>query len=212
MTSTQISPCETDRSAVGSTKDDVDPGSSSLAIWVRQPWMVRVGRDNLLIRGTTPRDLTAVAAMHTRCSARSLLERYRAGGRAPSPVAIERALRRTLGFVACTARGEIVAMAVAAPDPTHAHEAAEIGLLVEDGWQRRGVGREMLTHLSGGAYVCGYTQLISYTATSVTAPHRLLTVIGRTYSVPDPYAPHLHTYLTEASTLGLGAVREHMAS
>ena len=65
---------------------------------------------------------------------------------------------------------------------------------------------------AGGAFVCGYSQLISYTAISVTATHRLLTSVGRTYSVPDTRAPHLHTYLTESSTLGLGAVREHLAS
>lgn len=211
MTAT-VSPCETDPSAFRGRKDDVELGANSLAIWVRQPWMVRVGRDNLLIRGTTPRDLTAVAATHGRCSARSLLDRYRMGGQAPSAVALERMLRRTLAFVACTARGDVVAMAVAAPDRTHDEAAAEVGVLVQDDWQRRGLGREMLTHLSAGAYVCGYTQLISYTAVNVAPAHRLLTVIGRTYSVPDPHVPHLHTYLTEASALGLAAVREHMAS
>ncbi|MDP9115939.1 MAG: hypothetical protein M3O28_01485, partial [Actinomycetota bacterium] len=41
---------------------------ATLAIWVRQPWMVRVGRENVLIRGTSPRDFGAVAAMHARCS------------------------------------------------------------------------------------------------------------------------------------------------
>lgn len=211
MTST-ISPCETDRSAVWGRKNDAELGTDTLAVWVRQPWMVRVGRDNLLIRGTSPRDLTAVAAMHGRCSARTLLDRYRMGGMAPSPVAIEQMLRRTLAFVACTSRGDVIGMAIAAPDLTHEEGSAEAGLLVQDDWQRRGVGREMLTHLAGGAYVCGHTQLISYMAESISAPHRLLTVIGRTYSVPDPTTPHLHTYLTEASTLGLGAVREHLAS
>ena len=210
MTSTQTFPCALDRDTIASTPDD--PASASLAVWVRQPWLLRVGRDNVLIRGTTQRDLVAVAALHTRCSPRTLLERYRSGGTAPSPVALEGLLRRTLSFVACTSRGEMIAMAVAAPDPTHEQGAAEIGLLVQDDWQRRGVGREMVTHLAGGAQVCGFTQLISYVGTSVVAAHRLLTVIGRTYSVPDPRAPHLHTYLTEQSSLGIGAVREHLAS
>jgi GNAT superfamily N-acetyltransferase len=212
MTSTSSSSCATRHAALGNATSDGDITSAGLAIWVRQPWMVRVGRENLLIRGTTSRDLTAVVAMHQRCSARSLLERYRAGGAAPSSATMERALRRTLGFVACTARGDVVAMAVGAPDPAHDAGALEVGVLVQDDWQRRGVGRELLTHLSGGAYVCGYTQLISYTAVSTTPAHRLLTAVGRTYSVPDPQVPHLHTYLTESSALGLGAVREHMAS
>ncbi|MDT4892477.1 MAG: hypothetical protein QOE97_1512 [Pseudonocardiales bacterium] len=213
MTATRISPCSAKASA-GATAKPADEGqpTGSLAVWVRQPWLVRVGRENVLMRGTSPRDLAAVAAMHGRCSARSLLERYRAGGRAPSPVAIERALRQTLSFVACTARGEIVAIAAAGPDRMHGDGTAEIGVLVEDGWQRRGLARELLTHLSGATYVCGYTQLISYTGTNITAPHRLLVDVGRTYSVPDPTDPHLHTYLTESVTLGLGPVREHLAS
>jgi len=159
-----------------------------------------------------PRDLVALAMMHKRCTARSLLGRYHAGGLAPSPVAMERSLRRTLGFVACSARGEIVAMAVAEPDARHPVGSADIGVLVEDRWQRKGLGREMLTHLAGGAYVCGYNQLIAYTATDEPATQRLLTSVGRTYAVPEGKTTHLHTYLTESATLGLGAVREHLAS
>jgi GNAT superfamily N-acetyltransferase len=185
--------------------------NTSLAVWIRQPWMVRVGTENVLIRGTSPRDFGAVAAMHARCSARSLLDRYRAGGRPPSAVGIERMLRRTLAFVACTARGEVIALAVAAGDPAHGSSSADVGLLVEDEWQRRGVGRELITHLAGAAFVCGYTELIAYTATSVLPAQRLLTDVGRTYAVLNNSAPHLHTYLTESSTLGLGAIREHLA-
>ncbi|MDP9093480.1 MAG: GNAT family N-acetyltransferase [Actinomycetota bacterium] len=183
----------------------------SLAVWIRQPWMVRVGTENVLIRGTSPRDFGAVAAMHARCSARGLLDRYRAGGRPPSAVGIERLLRRTLAFVACTARGEVIALAVAAADPAHSSSSADVGLLVEDDWQRRGVGRELITHLAGAAFVCGYTELIAYTATSVLPAQRLLTDVGRTYAVLNNSSPHLHTYLTESSTLGLGAIREHLA-
>jgi GNAT superfamily N-acetyltransferase len=196
---------------IGGSEPRVPDRHASLAIWVRQPWMVRVGTANVLIRGTSPRDFGAVAAMHSRCSARSLLDRYRTGGRPPSAVGIERALRRTLAFVACTARGEVIAMAVAAEDPTHGSSAAEVGLLVEDEWQRRGVGRELITHLAGASFVCGYTELIAYTGPSVLPAQALLTDVGRTYAVLDQRSPHLHTYLTETTTLGLGAIREHLA-
>jgi GNAT superfamily N-acetyltransferase len=198
--------------AATSVTPDVSARHGALAIWVRQPWMLRVGNTNLLIRGTSARDLGPVAAMHARCSPRSLLDRYRSGGRAPSAVALERALRRTLGFVACTARGDVVAMAVAGADASHSVGSAEVGMLVQDDWQQQGLGREMLTHLAGAAFVCGYTELIAYTGTSVTAAQRLLTGVGRTYAVTDPPSPHLHTYLVESASLGLGAVREHLAS
>jgi GNAT superfamily N-acetyltransferase len=198
--------------AATSATPDVSARHGALAIWVRQPWMLRVGNTNLLIRGTSARDLGPVAAMHARCSPRSLLDRYRSGGRAPSAVALERALRRTLGFVACTARGDVVAMAVAGADTSHSVGSAEVGMLVQDDWQRQGLGREMMTHLAGAAFVCGYTELIAYTGTSVAAAQRLLTGVGRTYAVADPSSPHLHTYLAESASLGLGAVREHLAS
>jgi GNAT superfamily N-acetyltransferase len=193
----------------------VPAANASLAVWIRQPWMVRVGTGtespNVLMRGTSPRDFTALAAMHRRCSAGSLLERYRAGGRPPSTAAVERMLRRSLSFVACTARGEIIAAAVAANDPVHPGNAAEIGLLVEDEWQHRGIGRDLACHLAGAAYVFGYTELISYTGTSIVPVRRLLTEIGRTFAVLHHSSPHLHTYLSESSALGLGAIREHLA-
>lgn len=191
--------------------------NASLAVWIRQPWMVRTSRgprergENVLIRGASPRDFSALAAMHARCTARTLLERYRAGGCPPPAVAIERTLRHTLSFVACTGRGEIVAAAVASRDPLHASNGAALGVLVEDAWQHRGLGRDLVTHLAGSAFVCGYTEVISYTGTSIIAAQRLLTEVGRTYAVLDDVSPHLHTYLSESSSLGLGAVREHLA-
>jgi len=59
--------------------------------------------------------------------------------------------------------------------------------------------------------VCGYTELIAYTGPSVLPAQALLTDVGRTYAVLDQRSPHLHTYLTETTTLGLGAIREHLA-
>jgi GNAT superfamily N-acetyltransferase len=210
MTQTRV--CETagSNTRIGSPPD-IPAGNANLAIWIRQPWMVRVDRQNVLLRGTSPRDLGAVAAMHTRCSAQAMLDRYRAGGRAPSSVAVERLLRRTLAFVACTARGDIVAMAVAVTDPAHAVRGADIGVLVEDQWQRRGLGRELITHLAGAAFVCGYSELIAYVGTSAVPAGRLLAEVGRTRAVLDGPCPHLHTVLSESTTLGLGAVRERLA-
>lgn len=207
-TTSSCTPASAPRSPTG---NDACP-HSSLAVWVRQPWLVHLGDEKLLIRGSGPRDLTALGAMHARCSPRSLLDRYRAGGVGPSASALDRMLRRTLSFVACTAGGEIVAAAVAAADPCHNADSAEVGLLVEDGWQRRGVGRELLTHLAGAAFCCGYSELIAYPATARASTQRLAVRIGRTRLVAEQNNTHLHTELRESATLGLGAVREHLAS
>jgi GNAT superfamily N-acetyltransferase len=216
MTSSKSAPClsrpEPRPGEVSRKLTDGAPRHAALTGLIRQPWLLRVGRQSLLIRGATPRDLHAVAAMHWRCSPQTLLDRYRAGGRGPAPAALEQLLRRPLSFVVASAQGEVVATAVASTDARHGRESAEIALLVEDQWQAQGIGRELTTHLAGSALVCGYTELIGYTATSVVPAQRLLLDIGHTRVVLDKMHAHLHTYLPESAALGLGPVRERLAS
>ncbi len=185
---------------------------ASLIPLVRRPWLLRAGAANLVIRPAVARDLEAVANMHARCSARSLLDRYRVGGRGPSVTAMQRQLRRPLAFVAATPRGAILALAIAGIDVNHGRDSAEIGILVEDEWQGVGIGRELIVHLAGAAVVCGYTELIAYTATSTVPMQRLLVEVGHPRVVSDPTHSHLHMPLPEAAALGLGAVRERLAS
>jgi GNAT superfamily N-acetyltransferase len=191
----------------GQTRSTPDP---QLAALVRQPWTVRVDRRRLTVRPSTARDLAAVAQMHSRCSARSLLDRYRSGGRGPAVAAIDRALRRPYSIVVVTPRGDVVATGSLEPDRTHGRHCTEVGLLVEDGWQRLGIGTELITHLAGVAGVAGYRELIAYPATAVYPAQRLMIEVGRTRMVPDVEA-HLHTYLSESSSLGLGSVRQRLA-
>jgi GNAT superfamily N-acetyltransferase len=193
-----------------------DPGpvrvaeDHQLAALARQPWTLRVGRDPLIIRPSTQRDLAAVARMHGRCSARSLLDRYRSGGRPPAVAALDLALRRPYSIVAATATGDVVATGNLEPDRVHNEFCIQVALLVEDGWQRLGIGTELMTHLAGVAHVAGYHELIAYPATAVLPVQRLMVEIGRTRMVPVAEA-HLHTYLSESSSLGLGSVRQRLA-
>ncbi|HKC28146.1 MAG TPA: GNAT family N-acetyltransferase [Jatrophihabitans sp.] len=181
-----------------------------LAELIRQPWTLRVGRHPLVVRLSSVHDLAAVARMHARCSARSLLDRYRSGGRAPAVAALDRLLRRPYTIVAATAAGDIIALGNLEPDGSHNEMCVEVGLLVEDGWQRLGIGTELMTHLAGVAQVAGYHELIAYPATATHAAQRLMVEVGRTRMVPGPEL-HMHTYLSEAASLGLGSVRERLA-
>lgn len=147
--------------------------------------------------------------MHRRCSARSLLDRYRAGGRPPAVIAMDRQLRAPLTFVAETMHGAIVAIGALTPDPQHADGAVEIAVLVEDSWQRLGIATELMSHLAGAAQVAGYSELIAYPGTEVAAAQRLMIGVGRTRMVPDDDM-HLHTYLPDNAMLGLGAVRARL--
>ena len=176
----------------------------------RQPWTLRVGRTPLIVRPSSVRDLAAVARMHSRCSARSLLDRYRCGGRPPAVAALDTALRNPFGVVVAGVDGDVVAVGSLARDRSHNHLCAEIGLLVEDRWQRLGIGSELTAHLAGVAQVAGFHELIAYPATAVPAAQRLMIDVGRTRMVPSADA-HLHTYLPESATLGLGSVRQRLA-
>lgn len=165
----------------------------------------------MLVRSASPRDLPAVAQMHRRCSARSLLDRYRCGGRPPTVAALEQALRNPLSFVVAAPGGAVVATGSVRRDRAHNYRCAEVTLLVEDAWQRQGIGAEMLTHLAGVAQVAGYGELIAYPATAIPAAQRLMIKIGRTRTTPDTDT-HLHTGVPDNAALGLGSVRQFLAS
>jgi N-acetylglutamate synthase-like GNAT family acetyltransferase len=179
----------------------------------RQPWTIqpdRTDRRVLLVRPSTIRDLHAVAAMHHRCSARSLLDRYRRGGRPPAVAALDLELRNPFAVVAVDPRGNVVATASIEHDRGHGSTSAVAGLLVEDRWQRRYIGTELLLHLAGVARAAGFEELISYPATAVGVAKHMVVEVGRTRCVPGGNT-HLHTVLPDGATLGLGSVRQRLA-
>ena len=184
--------------------------ATDLLALARQPWTMRAQGQALLVRPSSARDIAGVAQMHHRCSPRSLLDRYRSGGRPPAVAALDWALRNPLSFVAITSDGQVVAAASVARDPDHGYTCARADLLVEDAWQRHGIGGELMSHVAGVAQAAGFSELVAYPATAVLPAQRLMIEIGRTRMVPDA-SPHLHTYLPESAALGLGAVRQRLA-
>ena len=181
-----------------------------LAPLAREPWLLRAAGRPMLVRPSTPRDLAALARMHARCTARSLLDRYRNGGRAPAVLTLDAMLRGEFSVVVAAPDNEIVASAVLQPDGMHTDTCVELGVLVEDDWQQRGIGAELITHLAGVAHSAGFLELITYPATAVDVAQHLMIDVGRTRVVPDVEA-HLHTFLPESAGLGLGAVRQRLA-
>ena len=61
-----------------------------------------------------------------------------------------------------TENGRVVAVAQVRTDATHSWGSGELSVLVEDGWQRLGIGRRLLRHTAAAAALTGYRQLISY--------------------------------------------------
>ena len=148
--------------------------SRALLEQVRAPWLHYVDGAALTIRGARPQDLPAVALMHRRCSAKSLLDRYRTGGRAPAIIVLDRQVREPMSFVVTTEDGRVVASSRIGADGLHQFGSAEISMLVEDGWQRLGIGRALLRHCAAAAAFAGYRQLISYPGTTATSVQRLM--------------------------------------
>jgi GNAT superfamily N-acetyltransferase len=174
---------------------------------VRTPWLLYLDGTALTVRGARPNDLPGVALMHGRCSAKSLLDRYRTGGRAPAIIVLDRHVRDPLSFVVTTEDGRIVATSRVSPDANHQFGSGEIALLVEDDWQRIGVGRAMLRHTAAAAAMSRYRQLIAYPGTTASTIQRLMAGIGTTRLMTDGQR-HLHTALSENAKLGLGLFSE----
>ena len=138
------------------------------------------------MRGARPQDLPGVALMHGRCSAKSLLDRYRTGGRAPAIIVLDRHLRDPLSFVVTAENGRIVALSRVAPDATHQFGSGEIaharrGQLAAP---RRRPGT-VAAHCRRGRALAGYRQLIAYPGTTASTIQRLMAGIGTTRMMTD---------------------------
>ncbi|MGW7556985.1 GNAT family N-acetyltransferase [Streptomyces rimosus] len=119
----------------------------------------------ITVRRADPSDLAAARALHDRCSARTLAMRYQ------GPVAdAERYLNHLLSprfgrtLAVETASGRLVALGHLLWDG----EETEVALLVEDAWQRRGIGAELLRRLVQMAADAGCTSVYAITQASNT--------------------------------------------
>ncbi|MFD5947826.1 GNAT family N-acetyltransferase [Streptomyces collinus] len=120
---------------------------------------------DITVRRADTRDLEAARAMHERCSARTLKLRYH------GPVGdAERYLNHLLSprygrtLAVQTASGRVVGLGHLLWDG----DETEIALIVEDTWQRRGVGAELLSRLVALAVEAGCSSVYAVTQASNT--------------------------------------------
>lgn len=102
----------------------------------------------LTVRQAAAADVPALLAMHFRCSRRSRRLRYLSGAR-PTAVDLTRMVSRRHGRTLVVAHpdGDLVAMG----NLMHDGDDSEVALLVEDAWQRRGIGSMLLRRLLAAA-------------------------------------------------------------
>ncbi|WP_026875352.1 GNAT family N-acetyltransferase [Jiangella gansuensis] len=134
---------------------------------------LRDGR-SVIIRTALPQDAGDVSAMHVRCSTETVRHRYHS---VPSMTGrfLSCLLGTDIALVAEAPNHTIVAMANLGRD---AGNDGELAVLVEDDWQRRGLGTIMLDHLVSMARLVGYGEVYTVCLTGDDWFRRALARIG----------------------------------
>jgi GNAT superfamily N-acetyltransferase len=132
----------------------------------------------LVLRAATADDTDAVRRLHQRSSAATLRQRYLGAGRL-SDARLHRLLEPAGGLtmlaVHTDADGEhVVAMASLLVEG----DLGELTLLVQDDWQRRGIGTALLRRLLGYAERGGFAAVVAHTAADNVAMLRTLRRVG----------------------------------
>lgn len=127
---------------------------------------------DLRIRPTTPGDAPAVAAMLDRCGTETLYRRFFTGtSRLPAHV-VRAMVTPPAGIALCAVTtDDIVAVGQVFAG---ADGPAEVALLVEDRWQRQGVGTALARQLLRAAAEAGRTRLRAVVLPDNPVPSRML--------------------------------------
>lgn len=129
----------------------------------------------LVVRQAMKDDLGAARELHESCSAATLGNRY-LGGVIPGDARLARLLEPAHGMtlVAATPTGGVVAMANLVAEG----ELGEVALLVDDDWQRRGLGTALLRRLHAHAERSGFAAVVAHTGAGNVAMLRTLRRLG----------------------------------
>lgn len=111
----------------------------------------------IVLRKGVPADAEAVSELHRRCSTTTLFRRYHTGVRTVPRRWLHRLLVPPRGTSVLAVFGrEVIGLAQLIPSSTG---GAEISLLVEDDWQRQGIGTALLARVAALAEAEGITEL-----------------------------------------------------
>jgi ribosomal protein S18 acetylase RimI-like enzyme len=135
------------------------------------------------VRPAVRDDLTAVTAMHDRCTPLSRYRRYLAGSTVPPAARLERLLdpARGVTLVALAEEGRVVATATLVAEGA----IGEVAVLVEDAWQRRGIGTALLRRLVAHGEQAGHAAVVAHAHADNTAALATLRRLGRRTQVPE---------------------------
>ncbi|MFF4253576.1 GNAT family N-acetyltransferase [Streptomyces sp. NPDC001663] len=161
--------------------------------------------NEITVRRADPRDLEAAKEMHERCSARTLGMRYH-GPVGDAARYLNHLLSPRFGrtLAVQTTSGRLVGLGHLLWDG----DETEVALLVEDKWQRRGIGAELLERLVAMAVEAGCESVYAVTQASNTGMVAAMRGLG----LPLDYQIEEGTLVITArldgdAPLGEGAVR-----
>ncbi len=144
-----------------------------------QGWIEPVKTGTVWIRLAHPEDAHAVAAMHKRCSQRTLYQRYVSSGDWQ-----EIQMRRLSGghsgatLVAVGDEGKVIGLGNVFPEHAGDERSAEIAVLVEDAHQGGGVGSALLRRLVRLAERLEFEEVVAVVLADNTGMLRLLSRMG----------------------------------
>jgi GNAT superfamily N-acetyltransferase len=150
--------------------------ASTVAGRVTNRWQVLLpGGDEVTLRLAAEDDLDEVLALHERCSPSTRRGRYLSGTTGPARAQLDRLLSTGYALVALDEPGRVVALA----NLVWEGPEAEVGLLVEDAWQRRGLGTALLRRAVRLASAAGIEVVHTHAHADNNAAVRTLRRLGR---------------------------------
>ena len=148
--------------------------------WARPCLLAPLDAHVLRIDAVRPHDREAITGLFARCSRRTVQERFfspiREMPRSYLSAVLAGDPHRHDALVMRRRDASIIGLASLVV-PEHASLTGEIGVLVEDAWQRRGIGRAMIDALLARARARGVTRVRAEVLADRTA---LLAALGRT--------------------------------
>jgi GNAT superfamily N-acetyltransferase len=152
----------------------VEVAGSMVRSQQEQTTLLLTDGNEVVLRAATGDDLEGVRDLHQHSSAGSLHSRYLSGG-TPSEARLRRLLEPSGGrTLVAVAGGRVVAIANLLAEG----DLGEIAVLVEDGWQRRGLGTALVRRLLTWAGRGRFAALVAHTAADNVAMLRTLRRLG----------------------------------
>ena len=137
----------------------------------------------LLVRPATADDADGVRHLHDRSSPATRQSRYLSGTKGPSSLQLRRLLEPSRGLTLLAVHHDPVSRehrVVAMANLFTEGDLGEVAVIVEDAWQRRGIGTALLRRLVAYAGRAGFTALVAHTRVDNAAMLHTLRRLGHT--------------------------------